>query len=132
MKKLTTILACMAVVSILSVAKTAWARDELAGKWSVHMSSDSGGAKEMDDTLTFSNDGKLTSEQFKKKGFDACTIDEDTRGLQIMSFTANATSEKEGKIKWEGSATGGTIKGTLTWTKKDGSVVTYSYNGEKK
>ena len=105
-------------------------RDVFEGTWTVTITPDDGG-KPYEDKLVFKT-GKFTSEHGKKLGFDDCEYDADLRGGQIGTFTANAKSKKEGAAKWTGTLATGQIQGTMAWTKADGSVVNYTYTGEKK
>jgi hypothetical protein len=108
--------------------------DPLEGKWKVKIEPDEdarkGGEKDFDDTLVFTGN-KFSSEAYKKKGFDAVEYDEDVRSFGPATFTANQSSEKEGKIKWSGTVTASAIEGELTLTKKDGSERHFTYKGEK-
>src|SRR5437762_3459730 len=106
----------------------------LEGKWKVKVEPDEEarktGEKEFDDTLVFTAT-KFHSEACKKKGFGETNYDEDTRRFGPTAFTAEATSDKEGKAKWTGTVTATEITGDMVWTKKDGTEVHYSYKGSK-
>ena len=57
---------------------------------------------------------------------------EDTRGGIAATFEAEGTGKKtKAKIKWSGTSTGRDITGAMTWTKPDGSVVEFTFKGEK-
>lgn len=124
------------VLMLLACVTTlqAQAKDILLGKWSVTITRDDDspkvGEKEFKDTLNFTG-GNFESENFKKQGFDAVTYDEDTRGVQTIAFTAKPKSDKEGELKWTGTAVANEISGDLTWTKKDGTEVKYSFKGSR-
>jgi len=88
------------------------------------------GEKDYDDTLTITA-SKFVSEACKKHGFGETTYDEDTRRFGPATFTAEAKSDKEGTAKWSGTVTVNEIQGEITWTKKDGTTLHYTYKGSK-
>src|SRR5438552_3877644 len=104
------------------------------GKWKVKVDPDEdarkAGEKEFDDTLVFTAN-KFVSEACKAHGFGETTYDEDTRRFGPATFTAEAKSDKEGKAKWTGTITANEITGEMTWTKKDGTELHYTYKGSK-
>jgi hypothetical protein len=120
-------------VTLLTVIPRALA-DGFDGKWKVKVEPDEdsrkAGERDFDDTLTFTAN-KFVSEACKKHGFGETTYDEDTRRFGPATFTAEATSDKEGKEKWTGTITASEIEGEMTWTKKDGSEVHFTYKGSK-
>lgn len=118
-------------LSAAAVAARAAARDAFVGDWKVTVTPTDGG-KPIEDTLTFTKGGKFSSAYFKARGFEEAEFEADTRGRQIQTFTASATSKKEGKTKWAGTVAAGQMQGTLTWTKGDGSVVEYTVTGARK
>src|SRR3954470_10373767 len=126
---------CLGVLSSARLsAQNRTLNDTFTGKWKVTMSPDEAaakaGEKEFADTLVFTGD-KFVAEACKKYGFDAVTYDSDTRRFGPATFTAEPKSEKEGKAKWTGTVTGSSISGEMTWTKKDGTELHYSYKGER-
>src|SRR5436309_577530 len=88
------------------------------------------GEKDYEDTLTITT-AKFVSEACKKHGFGETTYDEDSRRFGPATFVAEATSEKEGKAKWSGTVTVNEISGEMTWTKKDGTQLHYTFKGSK-
>ena len=88
------------------------------------------GEKDYEDTLTITA-AKFVSEAGKKKGFGETTYDEDSRRFGPATFTAEAKSDKEGAQKWTGTVTATEIEGEMTWTKKDGTQLHYTYKGSK-
>jgi hypothetical protein len=114
----------------LIVAPCALAKDILIGKWNITLTPDDSSKKEMKDTLNFTG-GNFESETFKKQGFDATAYEEDTRGVQTIAFTVKPKSDKEGEMKWTGQAVANEISGELTWTKKDGSELKYTFKGTR-
>lgn len=125
--RITLTLAALAL--LISLHASAAPRDAFEGKWTVTLTSDDGG-KPIEDTLTFKA-GKFTSEKQKAQGFGETEYELDSRGGQIMTFTATATSKKEGSAKWTGQASLGEISGSMTLTRADGSSVSYTYRGKK-
>ncbi len=114
-----------------SVAKDVFEKS----KWKIAVEPDDdarrSGGKKFDDTIIFKGN-KLESEELKKKGFEGGAYEGDVRGGAIATFKATQTSEKEGKAEWSGTITASEIRGELTWTKADGTVLKYSYSGSKK
>src|SRR4051812_46159938 len=125
------VFSAMLIVAMLAGVSVAAGRDAFEGTWKVTVTPDDGGGKPYEDTLTFKN-GKFTSENGKKHEFAETEYEGDFRGGQIGTFTATAKSKKEGSAKWTGTVAPGQIQGTLAWTKADGSVVNYTYMGERK
>jgi hypothetical protein len=121
---------------VLSLSHYAHAKDPFEGTaWHITVTPDDdargAGERPFEDNITFKA-SKFLSEHFKDKGFDAVEFDSDTRRGPLAAFTVNAKSDKNGTLKWTGSTTGPTISGDLVWTKADGSVVNFSYTGDKK
>ena len=104
-------------------------------KWSVTITPDAAAAKQGEkpskDTLIFKA-GKLTSTACVKYGFTASpyTAAAAQTGT-VWSFNTEQTSSKEGKISWMGEVSGNSVKGTMSWTKKNGSVLNYTFQGKK-
>jgi hypothetical protein len=110
-------------------------RDAFNGTWKVTVApadddASKAGAKEFKDTLTFKAN-QFESATLKAKGFKAQEYDEDTRSGIAATFKCEVKSEKEGSVKWTGTSTAGQIKGELEWTKADGTVLKYTYTGER-
>ena len=90
----------------------------------------SGTGHPFDDVLTFKN-GVFTSQSLAKKGFKPVQFDEDMRKFGPATFTANQRSDSGDTAKWTGTVAATSITGDLVWTKKDGTVLNYSYSGER-
>jgi hypothetical protein len=103
----------------------------LVGDWSVTLISD-GQAQGADDVLTFTLDSQFTSQMLAKHGFGPAAYQEDIRAFGPAQFTVTATSNTEGKAQWTGAVTASAIEGSLTWTKKDGTVLNFTFKGSKK
>lgn len=111
--------------------------DPLLGKWQVEVIPDDdgkrAGGKKFEDVLEFKNADVVTSTELKKMEFkENGKYETDSRRYGPAKFWATFEDKKQGKAKWEGIATGQNVEGTLTWTKKDGAVVTYGFKGERK
>jgi hypothetical protein len=117
------LLACLTLVA-------AKGRDAFDGTWKVTVTQEDG--KTYEDTLTFAK-GKFVSESCKAHGFAETAYDLDARAgaTGAATFTATATSAKEGKAKWTGTATGPSISGSFTWTMTDGSTKEHTFKGER-
>lgn len=107
--------------------------DQLIGSWSITLTpsgSDAGlpGAKAFDEKLTF--DGtNLSAKTLADHGFGPAAYQEDSRAFGPATFDCTQNSEKEGTIVWNGLTTGQDLHGTLIWTKKDGTVIHYDFQG---
>jgi hypothetical protein len=129
------ILMCAAMACLAAAPSAARAGDRLLGNWSVTLvpsgtDANQPGVKQFDETLTF------TTNQFSTKvlaqcGFGPTDYQEDSTGYGPSKFSCTQTSDKEGKIAWQGTSTGQDITGTLVWTRKDGSVIHYDFQGSK-
>jgi hypothetical protein len=127
------LIAFASLIVIISLAPFAIARAGdpfINSKWKVNLTTADSGAKDETDTITF-KEAKFKSEVFEKRGFKPVAYEEDTRRGGLGGFTAEMTSEKEGKLKWTGTVTASEIRGDVVWTKPDGTTITYTYNGEK-
>jgi hypothetical protein len=109
-------------------------RDAFNGTWKVIVTPDDdaskAGAKQFKDTLMFKA-SQFESTTLKAKGFKAHEYEEDTRSGIAATFKCEVKGDKEGSVKWTGTATGTQIKGELEWTKPDGTVLKYEFTGEK-
>ncbi len=123
------------VVLLLAVSP-ALARDALVGTWKINIMPDedarnAGEKKEIEDKVTFKG-SKFVSARWKKEHrFEPVDYEEDSRSGLIAKFTAKPKSKTGGTMEWTGTATGNAIKGEITWTKLDGTVLKYSFEGEK-
>ena len=77
------------------------------------------GGKEYDDTLNITA-AKFVSEEGKKHGFKETTYDEDSTRFGPATFTAESTSDTDGKMKWAGTVTVTEIEGTMISGPKTG------------
>jgi hypothetical protein len=89
------------------------------------------GEKEFTDTLVFKG-GKFIAEACAKYGFGPVDYHEEmAAGGHTATFTAEPKSEKEGTAKWRGTVMASEMRGEMTWTKKDGTVLSYTFRGER-
>jgi hypothetical protein len=126
----------LSALLVLSLTPFAHAKDPFEGTtWHITVTPDDdargAGERPFDDTLIFKG-SKFSSDYFKAKGFDPIEFDSDTRRGPLAAFTANTKSDKNGTAKWTGTTTGPNITGDLVWTKADGTVLNYSFTGDKK
>ena len=128
--KLVSYVAVLALALVATTAALAAGKDQFEGRWTIALTPEDGG-KAQQDTVVFKNE-KFTSELGRKQGFEEAPYEVDTRGGQIGTFTANVKAKSgKGLMKWTGTAATGSIKGTLTWVKNDGSTAEYSFTGDK-
>lgn len=104
-------------------------------KWKVTVTPDEeaivAGEKEFEDVLVF-KDNKFVSQACAPKGFKPVEYKENMApGGITATFTAEPVSEKEGKSKWHGTKTGHEMRGEMNWTRKDGTVLNYTFKGER-
>ncbi len=109
-------------------------KDPLDGKWVLTVTPDddarTAGEKEFKDNIEFKG-GQFTSEALKKHGFDPGPYDENTRP-GIGGFDAVLKSKtEEGKAKWHGLVTANEMTGDMVWTKKDGTVLNFTFKGTR-
>ena len=87
------------------------------------------GAKEFSDKITFA-EGKFSSAFFSAKGFKPAVYRGEVEPKEA-EFEVEQTSESEGVITWLGEIRGQQIVGRLTWRLKDGSALSYNFEGTK-
>lgn len=75
-------------------------------------------ADEKDDVLTF-RDGRFHSKSCDKYGFGTAPYHATTEGTAV-AFTAETSSDKEGRLAWKGRIEDGTIAGTIVHYPKPG------------
>jgi hypothetical protein len=120
----------------ITFAPRTFAKDVFGNtKWAMKVEPDEDsrklGARPYDDTYTFKG-SKFESEAMKKKGFEQTEYEENQRIGGIATFTAKAESKTEGKAEWSGQVAVTEMTGELTVTKKDGTVLKYTFKGTKK
>ncbi len=99
--------------------------------WSVKLTPDEAAKqkneKGFNDTLIFQG-GKVTMTECIKRGFPSSAYAPGD-AAQPSSFKAEQASQTEGKTRWVGAVANNAIKGTMIWTKNDGTVVNYTFEG---
>jgi len=75
-------------------------------------------ADEKDDVLTF-RDGQFHSSSCDKWGFGKGVYQTTAQGTAVV-FTTETTSDKDGRLAWQGKIDGGTIEGTIVHYRKSG------------
>jgi hypothetical protein len=125
----------LAALAVAVTASAALAVDAFKGSWKMKLEpepdSQSAGARAMDDTVVFKGDN-LVAAKLTAKGWPPAKCDTDTRGgMGLATFTATAKHKSEGTMKWTGSITGSEMKGTMIWTKADGTELRYEFTGSR-
>jgi hypothetical protein len=131
MPRTMTAVAVLMMLMTLGMAQTS----PFAGKWKIKLVPDDDAKaakeKESDDTLVFTAT-TVAAEKFNAAhGFKPTSYEQDSRRIGPAVFNAEAKSDTAGTAKWAGTMTAATIQGTLKWTKKDGTELTFTYTGEK-
>ena len=82
------------------------------------------------DTFVF-KDGKFRSTACDAYGFTETSY---TAAVSDVSttFEAEATSPKEGTMKWKGTVKGDSLEGTAVWTKNGQADMHYTFKGTLK
>jgi hypothetical protein len=87
------------------------------------------GEKEFKETLTFT-EGNI-SLSAPKVGFESSPYSVSKSGEKDWTFKAERASMGEGSSVWTGVVHGDKLEGKLIWTKNDGAVLTYTFEGHK-
>ncbi|HMC83864.1 MAG TPA: hypothetical protein VKL61_11615 [Candidatus Polarisedimenticolia bacterium] len=83
------------------------------------------GEKEFEDTLILKG-GKLRSTACEPYGFGSASYKMDGN-----TWMSDMESKKEGKNHWHGEVDGDHLTGRMTWTKADGTVLNYTFEGHR-
>jgi len=86
------------------------------------------GEKQFKDTLTFA-DGNVTMST--AKGSKASPYSMSQSGEKDWTFKAERVSAAEGNSVWTGTVHDKSVEGKLIWTRNDGTVLTYTFKGNK-
>jgi hypothetical protein len=126
-----------AILLLFVAAPTvAGAADALVGTWKIKISPDedarrAGEKKDIEDRITLKG-STFVSERWKKEHkFEPVQYEEDTRRYGIAQFSAKPESKTGGRMEWSGMVAASEMKGEITWTKADGTVLKYTFQGEK-
>jgi hypothetical protein len=102
-------------------------------KWSVKVAPDAmaagKGEKAFDDVIV-ADAGRVTMSECLKWGFKPSKYTTEPAGSGL-AFRTEQTSKKEGTSVWTGEIAGDKITGKMVWTKKDGTVLNYTFEGRK-
>lgn len=85
-----------------------------------------GGKPEGIEMMMFKN-GMVENDECTKWGFGSGAYTTDDKG----NFKYTLTSEKEGKMDWEGQVTGSTVSGKMIWIKAGQADIHYTFSGEE-
>ncbi|MDX2134252.1 MAG: hypothetical protein SFV52_05685 [Saprospiraceae bacterium] len=85
-----------------------------------------GGKSEGVETMTFKA-GKVENDVCTQWGFGSSDYSCDADG----KFRYTLTSEKEGRMDWEGQVTGNTVSGKMVWVKAGQDDIHYTFKGEE-
>jgi hypothetical protein len=88
------------------------------------------GEKAYDDTLSFA-DGKFSSSTFQARGFKPASYKGEKEDIEA-EFEVEQTSVTNGVVTWLGEIRGKKFAGRLTWKKKDGTSLSYDFEGTMK
>lgn len=101
--------------------------------WSVNVVPDEAakqqGEKSFEDGLIF-KDGKVTLTACVKVGFAPSTYTAEPVG-GAWTLATEQISPDQGQTQWAAEISGDTINGTMVWTKQDGTVLHYTFQGSK-
>ena len=134
-----TIRSTLAFALLLLIAlapRVARAADALVGTWKIKITPDddarrAGEKKDIEDRITLKGSTFVSERWMKEHKFEAVTYEEDTRRYGIAQFSAKPESKTGGKMEWSGMVAASEMKGEITWTKPDGTVLKYTFQGEK-
>jgi hypothetical protein len=126
-----------AVLLLLAlVPREARAADALVGTWKIKITPDddarrAGEKKEIEDRITLKGSTFVSERWRKEHKFEPVQYEEDTRRYGIAQFSAKPQSKTGGTMEWTGMVAASEMKGEITWTKPDGTVLRYTFQGEK-
>ncbi len=88
------------------------------------------GEKTFNDVLVF-EEGKMNTSVWNEHGFLPSSYMLSSAGGGGWAFSAEQISNTEGRTLWQGGIVDEHMKGRLVWWKKNGQIVTYSFEGEQ-
>jgi hypothetical protein len=102
------------------------------GVWRVSVTPDDNTARagklEFRDQWLFEDTGDFTAEAFGPMGFPPAQITTAVVDGKT-TFTVTSNNDSQGSVVWSGTIASSHIVGTLVWTKTDGSVARYTFDG---
>jgi len=120
------------VLVLLAAASPALAKKKLneEGHWTLKVTPDESAVKEGEKAF---NDTLILQQGFLRSKY---STDEHAFGtgpytVKGSEISAQIKSNYEGKMDWSGLWTGDTIAGRVTWTRRDGTVMTYTFSGTR-
>jgi len=120
---------CLSIIG--SGEFSAAAGESLDGKsFNIKLSEYGKDGQPSDDELIF-KDGTFTSTDCEQYGFGPATYESASKDGATL-FEATTSSEKEGKIEWEGKVQGDSITGNFMWSKPGQEPIMYTYSGSLK
>ena len=127
----------IALLLLLGLAPgVARAADALVGTWKIKITPDedarrAGEKKDIEDRITLKGSTFVSERWQKEHKFEAVQYEEDTRRYGIAQFSAKPQSKTGGTMEWTGMVAASEMKGEITWMKPDGTVLKYTFQGEK-
>jgi hypothetical protein len=124
------LLLAVALVLLWTPEPAAAENGPLDGKTFAGEMTEKGKTKGDADTFVF-RDGKFRSTACDAYGFTETAY---TSAVSDVStrFEAEATSPREGTMKWKGTVRGDSLEGTAVWTKKGQADAVYTFKGTLK
>lgn len=113
------------LLSYSCTSQNAKAKLSLDGR-SFKIETSTGGKTEGTENMTF-QEGQAENDVCLQYGFGKAPYSLDDQGR----FKFSLTSEKEGKMDWEGQVSGTTISGKYVWTKAGQDDIHYTFQGEE-
>ena len=115
---------------ISSSQNVAYADDSLDGKTFSVKFTEHNKNEEAKDELIF-KDGTFFSADCEQYGFSPAPYESKSKSGTTL-FKSTLTSDKEGKVEWEGKVNGDEISGTFIWSKEGQDPIIYTYKGGMK
>ena len=103
-------------------------KDPIEGKWKITAEQD-GGGKSATYHLVFKG-GKLTVTELKEQGWEPADYEQDIRIGGVGQWSATLKHKTDGEIAFQGSVTGGAMRGTYVKKSAD-KEERYTFTGER-
>ena len=119
---------CTILLVISYAASFAQQQHQLDGKqYKIDMAVN--GKHDSDETIVFSS-GMMDPLDCHQYGFTAANYQAKVAS-GMTTWMSISTSEKEGKMAWQGKITGDKIEGSVVWTKDGQDPITYTFTGKE-